>query len=192
MDPAVFVYIRASRPSTRWRSSVTSCCSAMIASRVARLAWSKSNPGSIVPLCHNSAPTASIFQPGGGLRQIRLTKSEQLRRRRFGCRRGGCVAASIGCSFPGVGFLFQNHYHRSTGAPSCRFRTLTRRPPSVDSGLGIRPSTLVFQIHGRDASLDGGVSISQRSERDLRYADHSPKFWACPLRSSQMCKNAAA
>ena len=32
-------------------------------------------------------------------------------------------------------FLLQNHYPRSTGAPSCRFRTLTRRPPSVDSGL---------------------------------------------------------
>ena len=29
-------------------------------------------------------------------------------------------------------FLLQNHYPRSTGAPSCRFRTLTRRPPSVD------------------------------------------------------------
>ena len=31
--------------------------------------------------------------------------------------------------------MLQNHYPRSTGAPSCRFRTLTRRPPSVDSGL---------------------------------------------------------
>ena len=47
---------------------------------------------------------------------------------------GGCVIASIGCSFSGAGFLLQNHYPRSTGAPSCRFRTLTRRPPSVDSG----------------------------------------------------------
>ena len=50
-----------------------------------------------------------------------------------GCGRGGCVVASIGCSFSGVGLLFQNH-PRFTGAPSCRFRTLTRRPPSVDSG----------------------------------------------------------
>ena len=32
-------------------------------------------------------------------------------------------------------FLSQNHYPRSTGAPSCRFRALTRPPPSVDSGL---------------------------------------------------------
>ena len=48
----------------------------MIASRVSRLAWS--SPVSIVPLCHNSAPAASAFQPGGGLRQIRRTKSEQL------------------------------------------------------------------------------------------------------------------
>ena len=44
--------------------------------QVSRLAWS--SPVSIVPLCHNSAPAASAFQPGGGLRQIRLTKSEQL------------------------------------------------------------------------------------------------------------------
>ena len=36
----------------------------------------------------------------------------------------------------GSALLFQNHYPRFTGAPSCRFRTLTRRPPSVDSGLG--------------------------------------------------------
>ena len=35
----------------------------------------------------------------------------------------------------GSALLFQNHYPRFTGAPSCRFRTLTRRPPSVDSGL---------------------------------------------------------
>ena len=33
----------------------------------------------------------------------------------------------------GSALLFQNHYPRFTGAPSCRFRTLTRRPPSVDS-----------------------------------------------------------
>ena len=44
------------------------------------------------------------------------------------------VVASIRCSFSGVGFLFQNPYPRSTGAPSYRFRTLTRRPPSVNSG----------------------------------------------------------
>ena len=49
---------------------------------------------------------------------------------------GGCVASSIGCSFSEVGLLLQNHYPRFTGAPPCRFRTLTRRPPSVDSGLG--------------------------------------------------------
>ena len=55
-------------------------------------------------------------------------------RRRFGCGRGGGVVAPIGCSFSGTGFLFQNHYPRCAGAPSCRFRTPTRRPPSVDSG----------------------------------------------------------
>ena len=55
---------------------MTPCCSAITASRVSRLAWS--SPVSIVPLCHNSAPAASAFQPGGGLRHIRRTKSEQL------------------------------------------------------------------------------------------------------------------
>ena len=45
------------------------------------------------------------------------------------------MVASIGCSFSGVGFLFQNHYPRFRGAPFGHFRTLTRRPPSVDSGL---------------------------------------------------------
>ena len=38
---------------------------------------------------------------------------------------GGCVVASIGCSFSEVDFLLQNHYPRSTGAPSRHFRTLT-------------------------------------------------------------------
>ena len=55
--------------------------------QVSRLAWSKSSPVSIVPLCHNSAPAASIFQPGGGLRQIRLTNSEQLPLTVLGSRR---------------------------------------------------------------------------------------------------------
>ena len=54
-------------------------CSAITASRVSRLVCSRSNSGPIVLLCHNCAPAASIFQPGGGLRQIRLTNSEQLR-----------------------------------------------------------------------------------------------------------------
>ena len=40
-------------------------------------------------------------------------------------------------------FLSQNHYPRSTGAPSCRFRALTRPPPSVDSGLAYDPAMRV-------------------------------------------------
>ena len=53
---------RASRLSTRWRSSeMTPCCSAMIASRVPRLACFRSNSGPIVLLCHNCAPTAGGF-----------------------------------------------------------------------------------------------------------------------------------
>ena len=41
---------------------------------------------------------------------------------------------ATGCSFSGTGLLLQNHYPRFRGAPFGHFRTLTRRPPSVDSG----------------------------------------------------------
>ena len=43
---------------------------------------------------------------------------------------------AIGCSFSGTVLLLQNHYPRFRGAPSGHFRMLTKRPPSVDSGLG--------------------------------------------------------
>ena len=56
------------------------------------------------------------------------------RQRRYGYGRGGCVVASIGCSFSGTVLLLQNHYPRFRGAPSGHFRMLTKRPPSVDSG----------------------------------------------------------
>ena len=46
---------RASRLSTRWRSS------AIISSNVSRLAWSNSTPVSIVLLCHIRHPDASVF-----------------------------------------------------------------------------------------------------------------------------------
>ena len=46
----------------------------------------------------------------------------------------------------GSALLFQNHYPRFTGAPSCRFRTLTRRPPSVDSGLAEAQRDLVERL----------------------------------------------
>ena len=48
----------------------------------------------------------------------------------------------IGCSCFGLGFVSKNHYPRFRGAPFGYFRTLTRRPPSVDSGL-IRSCTAV-------------------------------------------------
>ena len=46
------------------------------------------------------------------------------------------MVASIGCSFSGTVLLLQNHHPRFRGAPSGHFRMLTKRPPSVDSGLG--------------------------------------------------------
>ena len=46
------------------------------------------------------------------------------------CRRP--AEETKGCASSGFGFLFKNHYPGSTGAPSSRFASLTRRPPSVD------------------------------------------------------------
>ena len=40
----------------------------------------------------------------------------------------------------------QTGHPRSTGAPSCRLRTLTRRPPSVDSGLGWEVSDIEKKV----------------------------------------------
>ena len=53
------------------------------------------------------------------------------------------MVASIGCSFSGTVLLLQNHYPRFRGAPSGHFRMLTKRPPSVDSGLACGPNTAV-------------------------------------------------
>ena len=70
----------------------------------------------------------------------------------FDAVEGDCVVASIGCSFSGTGLLLQNHYPRFRGAPSCRFRMLTRRPPSVDSGLVGRGSVKLFMFLSPAAS----------------------------------------
>ena len=42
--------------------------------------------------------------------------------------------------------LLQNHYPRFRGAPIGRLRTLTRHPPSVDSGLGLVVIAVVLII----------------------------------------------
>ena len=52
------------------------------------------------------------------------------------------MVASIGCSFSGTVLLLQNHYPRFRGAPSGHFRMLTKRPPSVDSGLALATTNL--------------------------------------------------
>ena len=59
--------------------------------------------------------------------------------------------------------MLQNHYPRSTGAPSCRFRTLTRRPPSVDSGLKLGGGTHSFELRVTDnlgATSADSVTVS--------------------------------
>ena len=72
---------------------------------------------------------------------------------------GGCVAASIGCSFSGVGLRLQNHYPRFTGASPCRFRTLTQRPPSVDSVLTKnKPFRCAVPIRGWRGIVSKGVT----------------------------------
>ena len=50
--------------------------------------------------------------------------------------------------------LLQNHYPRFRGAPSGHFRMLTKRPPSVDSGLGLplRANVLKVPHHGSKSS----------------------------------------
>ena len=50
---------------------------------------------------------------------------------------------AIGCSFSGVGFVFQNHYPRFRGAPSGFFKGCPKGRPSVDSGLGA-PLSVAF------------------------------------------------
>ena len=77
-----------------------------------------------LPLGHSS-PHHPAQPPSLNLPSLSSITRLPCRRRRFGCGRSGGVVASIGCSFSGVGFLFQNHYPRSTGAPSYRFRMLT-------------------------------------------------------------------
>ena len=78
------------------------------------------------------------------------------------------MAASIGCSFSGVGFLLQNHYPRSTGAPSGHFRMLTKRPPSVDSGLGVTgdeatAALAAGALEAADASGEESVNAVRRA-----------------------------
>ena len=58
---------------------------------------------------------------GGGKDQPGIGHQAVVVEGRFGCGRGGYVVASIGCSFSGTGFLFQNHYPRFRGAPFCSF-----------------------------------------------------------------------
>ena len=53
-------------------------------------------------------------------------------------------------------FLSLNHYPRSTGAPSCRFRALTRPPPSVDSGLGVTQPPSRPHVTGETGDLQQG------------------------------------
>ena len=78
--------------------------------------------------CCTSLGKTEVQGQGGWEEQAGIVHQAGDRRRRLGCGRGGCVVASIGCSFSGVGLPLQNHYPRFRGAPSCRFRTADPDP----------------------------------------------------------------
>ena len=61
------VAVLAITMATVIRSALASCGSAITASRVSQLALVRSNPVSIVLLCHNHALGASVFQRNRGL-----------------------------------------------------------------------------------------------------------------------------
>ena len=93
---------------------------------------------------------------------------------------------AIRCSFSGVGFLLQNHYPRSTGAPYCRFRTLTYallrwirgKPPATGESKSLAwgplPESIVLDSAGDDAQ---GVPVRHTT----RFIDssESPMPMAC-------------
>ena len=62
----------------------------------------------------------------------------------------------------------------STGAPSCRLRTLTRRPPSVDSGLGRRCNRVL------PGNADG-VSPDGLELEEARQSRKTGRGRTCPL-----------
>ena len=81
----------------------------------------------------HAGPGAGLGSPGAAAQHWPRGGGRQTR---FGCGRDGCVLASIGCSlFWGrLTCCFKTIIPDSQELASCRFRTLTRRPPSVDSG----------------------------------------------------------
>ena len=98
--------------------------------------------------------------------------------------------------------LLQNHYPRFRRAPSGHFRMLTRRPPSVDSGLGaaIRFTTSRRSILGpvlpacQPASHRAGINLEQRSkERSTRpRGKRTMPDYPDPIRTAQQDLQAAA
>ena len=91
--------------------------------------------------------------------------------------RSGCSSGSIYLVLPVSGWVScsKNHYPRSTGALSYPFRTLTRRPPSVDSGLGelfwqpLRIMSGPCRGHGGGSS----IFIPIRQSRSTTVKDHN-------------------
>ena len=67
----------------------------------------------------------------------------------------------------GSALLFQNHYPRFTGAPSGHFRTLPRRPPSVDSGLRSGFGLVEgqdFTVEGVPRTVEGAQDLWERDK----------------------------
>ena len=83
----------------------------------------------------DSTPTLFCTPDGQCTPAVELRPSRDLVSDPSGHPSVGRPESAALCSFSGTVLLLQNHYPRFRGAPSGHFRMLTKRPPSVDSGL---------------------------------------------------------
>ena len=74
----------------------------------------------------HAGPGAGLGSPGGAAQHWPPGGGRRRRTDAVGMVRASIYRVLL---VLGSALLFQNHYPRFTGAPSCRFRTLTRRPP---------------------------------------------------------------
>ena len=160
-------------PRSRCRS--TSCgrprCRASVAGRIrpallTRRWSSKGNCSELWGSADYSASCGRAAKHGTSIaNRSRPLKREQLRRRRFGCGRGGHLVASIRCSLFLVGFLSRkplSQMHRSTFLPLQHAPTLIS---SVDWGLrnssGVGKGIYKSVVQSDREFLNVGVSDRQ-------------------------------